>query len=249
MNFLSPYFTEIKRFTDTESSQFSVSAQQGNDFAKKVADDFNPIHHTDSKRFCVPGDLLFAIALNQYGLYENMAFQFLDLVKAGTPLHYPSQQSKNGAVKLLVVNDRDKPVLGIEAQGGRSQDSRQIEQLIKKYVAFSGHNFPHILVPLMKEHDVMINPKRPLVIYESMALVLDHLNFETLDINLEQTTLRVEGKRGTAKLHFSLTDTGANNSGVKVGSGVKTLVLSGLRAYEEAAINEMCEEYLSSKPI
>lgn len=240
MSFLSPYYTQ------TNNKLFSITALQGNNFAKQVADDYNPIHHSDSKRFCVPGDLLFAIALNQYGLYEKMTFRFLELVKADSPLLYPPSahpKERSERIEFLVVNERDKPVLGVEAQGEYAQNATQIEQLVKKYVAFSGRNFPHILVPLMKAHNVMINPKRPLVIYESMTLEFSDLNFEVLDINLGDTTLDVDGKRGVAKLYFSL-----QSDRAVIGSGVKTLLLSGLREYDEVAINEMCEEYLDSKP-
>ena len=52
--FLAPYFSE-------QNQAISVSAQQASDFAKKIAQDFNPIHNVGAKRFCVPGDLLFAL--------------------------------------------------------------------------------------------------------------------------------------------------------------------------------------------
>ena len=37
------------------------------DRAKQVCNDYNPIHDIESKRFCVPGDLLFALTLNNFG--------------------------------------------------------------------------------------------------------------------------------------------------------------------------------------
>lgn len=52
--FLSPYFLK-------QNQSISVSAQQASDFAKKIAQDFNPIHDVGAKRFCVPGYLLFAL--------------------------------------------------------------------------------------------------------------------------------------------------------------------------------------------
>ena len=55
-------------------------------------------------------------------------------------------------------------------------DQTMIEQLVRSYVLFSGQNFPYILVPLMAEHNVMINPARPLAIYQSMSLHLDRLD-------------------------------------------------------------------------
>lgn len=232
MEFLDPYLRT------TSSNQFAVSAMQGSCFAKQVAGDFNPIHDADSKRFCVPGDLLFAIALKQYGLHQNMTFRFLDLIKADTLLNYQQMKTESTDTEIVITSDAGKPVLGLEYGGTYTKDSSKIEQLLKNYVAFSGHNFPDILVPLMKQHKVMINPQRPLVIYQSMAFKFDTLDFENLDISLETTSMEVAGKRGTAQLHFAL-----NNDGVAIGSGIKYLVLSGLREYDEPAIDQMCVEY------
>ena len=58
----------LDSFYNQNDSQLTISAEQGSRFAKAVSNDFNPIHDADSKRFCVPGDLLFAIALQRYGL-------------------------------------------------------------------------------------------------------------------------------------------------------------------------------------
>jgi len=116
--------------------------------------------------------------------------------------------------------------------------------LLVSYVAFSGQNFPGILVPLMQQHDVMINPDRPLVIYESMAFELQHLEFDELQIELAETSLKVEGKRGTAELHFSM-----NANGQLLGHGVKQLVLSGLRSFDQTAVQLMCDTYQASKQV
>ncbi|MFT6031588.1 MAG: hypothetical protein ACI854_000112 [Arenicella sp.] len=234
MNFLSNFYSVWN------DNQVSVSAEQGNNFAKNVADDFNPIHDTESKRFCVPGDLLFAIALEHYGLHQSMSFQFRELIKAETELNYPDVSQSSA--KFDVTCDRDKPVLGIEFSGDSSYQIEKVEQLIRSYVVFSGQNFPHILVPLMQQHNVMINPARPLVIYQSMSLSFDSLDFDSLNIELSRTELEVLGKRGNAELHFDL-----NNGDKKIGTGLKRLVLSGLREYEQASIDIMCEQYYASK--
>lgn len=234
MSFLSPYHSV------NEAGEVCVSAEQGSLFAKGIADDFNPIHDVDSKRFCVPGDLLFSIALSRYGLRESISCSFNELIKADTPLRYPEYQSDTA---LSVLNDRDKVALSVYCAGEGSQDAAKVEQLIRNYVVFSGQNFPHILVPLMQEHNVMINPARPLVIYESMSLEFTNLDFNALDIRLTNTSLDVQGKRGNAQLGFSIFDGEA-----EIGRGLKKLVLSGLRPYEQTAIDQMCEQYLSSKP-
>ncbi|NND83316.1 MAG: DUF3581 family protein [Gammaproteobacteria bacterium] len=237
MDFLDDYLTR------QDEQSFSVSATQGSAFAKQVADDYNPIHHADSKRFCVPGDLLFAIALRQYGVRQNMAFQFLDLINADTRLHYPALDNKSEPGELEVTSDAGKAVLTLKYSGSCTQEAARVEQLLRQYVAFSGHNFPDILVPLMRQHDVMINPQRPLVIYQSMAFELNTVEFDALTIELAKTALQVNGKRGNAELHFVLTD-----GDEEIGRGIKHLVLSGLRPYQSDAIDAMCAEYAASKP-
>ena len=53
----------MDKYYHLENSNLSFTRQQGSDFAKLVAHDFNPIHDPESKRFCVPGDLLFAVMI------------------------------------------------------------------------------------------------------------------------------------------------------------------------------------------
>lgn len=236
MKFLEQFYTK------SADHQLVVSAEQGSAFAKQIAGDFNPIHDPHSKRFCVPGDLLFALALQRYGLHQKMAFRFQGLVKADTGLNYPVHQADVSDMHLVVTNDRQKPLLDLDYSGDYSHEAEKIEKFLKNYVAFSGHNFPHILVPLMHEHNVMINPERPLVIYESMTFELAHLRSDSLDISLAKTSLKVEGKRGTAELHFSISD-----GNQEIGRGMKQLVLSGLRPFDQQAIDDMCEQYQASK--
>ena len=219
-----------------------MSALQGSSFAKDIAGDFNPIHNPDSKRFCVPGDLMFAIALQQYGIHQCMKFEFLGLVNANTIFTYPEQTTIAGPNGVQVMSTGDKPLLGIDYSGAVANDAAKIKLLLLNYVAFSGQNFPYILVPLMEQHKVMINPKRPLVIYQSMSLEFETLDFDTLEIKLEQTQMEVKGKRGDATLHFSI-----NSAGQKIGAGLKNLVLSSLREYRADAIGELCDAYLASK--
>jgi len=234
MKFLDQYYSQ------TKSGQISISANQGSDFAKKVAGDFNPIHDPLSRRFCVPGDLLFALALKEYGLHKNMAFQFLDLVSADTPLNYPKPLLAEN--DLAVLNSKGKAVLGVQYSGDVSNEPQKIEQLLTNYVAFSGQNYPHILVPLMQEHGVMINPKRPLVIYQNMSFTINDMSFSELEVALEKTELKVNGKRGDANLMFSI-----KSNGQKIGSGIKTLVLSGLRDYDDEAIQALSDAYFASQ--
>ena len=59
---------------------FSFTREQASHFAKQVANDFNPIHDVDSKRFCVPGDLLFAKILMSEGVHSHLRVQFNGMV-------------------------------------------------------------------------------------------------------------------------------------------------------------------------
>ena len=51
-----------------------------------MAGDFNHIHDEDSKRFCVPGDLLFAVLLSKEGISQKMRFEFSGMVGDGIAL-------------------------------------------------------------------------------------------------------------------------------------------------------------------
>ena len=229
--FLSPYFTK-------QDQSVFISAQQASDFAKKIAGDFNPIHDVGAKRFCVPGDLLFALVLTQYGLSQNMQFKFAGMVGDNVELHV----DKNVANKFSISDTKGKEYLHIERQGEVCQCDIQTAAFIKSYVAFSGLNFTHVLVPMVKQYKVMINPDRPLVIYESMSFHLDHFDFSTISLHLIKQDLAIDGKRGDVTLTFEL-----QSEGKVIGSGVKTLVLSGLRAFDDEQAQQMCDRYESRK--
>ena len=76
-------------FHSSNQNTISISAEQASSFAKSVSNDFNPIHDVDSKRFCVPGDLLFALVLQRYGLSQEMSFNFSGMVSSDTELLFP----------------------------------------------------------------------------------------------------------------------------------------------------------------
>ncbi|EDQ02660.1 DUF3581 family protein, partial [Shewanella benthica] len=86
----------------------------------------------------------------------------------------------------------------------------------------------------------MINPARPLVIYESMSFDLTTLDFEQVTLSLVDQALKIDGKRGDVTLKFEL------HSGDKlVGTGIKTLVMSGLRPYDAELVKGMVDNYES----
>ncbi|MBB1388025.1 DUF3581 domain-containing protein [Shewanella sp. SG44-6] len=227
--FLSPYFTK-------QDQSVFISAQQASDFAKKIAGDFNPIHDVGAKRFCVPGDLLFALVLTQYGLSQNMQFKFAGMVGDNVELHV----DKSVGEKFSISDTKGKEYLHIQRQGEVCKCDIQTAAFIQSYVAFSGLNFIHVLVPMMKQHKVMINPDRPLVIYESMSFHLDNFDFSTISLHLVKQNLVIDGKRGDVTLTFEL-----QSEGKVIGSGVKTLVLSGLREFDDEKAQDMCDRYES----
>ena len=228
MNFLNAYYDE----DDT----IRVSRQQASDFAKQVAGDFNPIHDPDSKRFCVPGDLLFSLVLNKYGLSQQMNFTFAGIVGDGVELCFPQTDGH----LFSITDNTGRDYLHIQRDGDTTQDPDIIRELIRHYVEFSGRTFPHILIPLMAGHQVMLNPERPMVIYESMSINMDRLDFDgsLLELELNNSNLSVDGKRGNASLEFNI-----KAADVIVGTGAKKLILSGLRTFEQSEIDRLVNDY------
>lgn len=225
--FLTNYFNK-------QNNVISISRKQASDFAKKVAGDVNPIHDEDAKRFVVPGDLLFALVLGEYGLSQKMQFRFEGMVGGEVPLHFREVSD----ALIRVEDENDKAYLQASRGGEKRHAEQQLASFIRSYVAFSGLNFTHAIVPLMQEHQLMINPARPLVIYESMGFELNTLDFDEVELQLADKTMVVDGKRGDVTLSFKLM------SGEReVGTGNKTLVMSGLRPLDQAAIDDMIARY------
>ncbi|MDW6092805.1 DUF3581 domain-containing protein [Vibrio rhizosphaerae] len=225
--FLNPYFS-------SNNHQFQFTRQQASHFAKKVAGDFNPIHDEDNKRFCVPGDLLFAVLLKKEGISQNMKFKFSGMVGDLTPLHIEHMAGKESAL----VDESGKEYLHMNRDGEVSHNPALIEHVITSYARFSGMNFPHLLVPLMKDNNVMINCERPLVMYESMELSFTHLDLTHPEVKLSHTTFDVDGKRGLVTLHFNFI-----NDDQIVGQGTKRLVVCGLRPYDDNAIDKLVDRF------
>lgn len=228
----------IEQYCSINKEQISFTRQQGSDFAKQVADDFNPLHNTEAKRFCVPGDLLFSVIIAKSGLHKQMSFNFSGMVSDGVALTFPNEIINN----FDVVDNKDKTYLTVEASGEKTHCASLINALTKAYVDFSGHTFPDILVKLMTENNVMINPSRPMVMYQSMDISLDRLDITTLTLKLSKTSLTIEGKRGDAWLEFDL----ISNDEI-VGHGKKHMLLSGLREYCQDNVDAMVAQYQDSK--
>ena len=233
----------IDQYYSAHDGKISFTREQGSNFAKQVADDFNPIHDPDSRRFCVPGDLMFSVILARYGLSRHMEFKFTGMVDETVELLLPEDTPE-----LVISDSAGKQYLTIARSGENSLAAASIDALTRSYVEFSGHTFPHILVPLLAEQGVMINPDRPMVFYESMVIDMDRLDFEAADLVIDRNDLVIAGKRGELQLAFNLVD-----AGEIIGRGKKRMVLGGLREYDKrvmdaaiANVDERKRQYLSA---
>jgi hypothetical protein len=231
--YLAPFF-------QADHDIITITPEQGSAFAKQVANDFNPLHDADSRRFCVPGDLLFALNLAWYGLSQRMTFNYTGMVGKGVDLVFPLTGPAEDAFDIC--DRQGKPYLSISREGEVTQDMDLIEAFTRAYVAFSGQSFPHILVPLMQKHQVMIHPDKPMVIYENMAFDFDRFDAEKLGLKLGESALEMKGKRGLVRINFDIVD------GERcIGSGYKTMVLSSLRPYEQSGVDKLIERYEAAK--
>ncbi|PJC87790.1 DUF3581 domain-containing protein [Vibrio sp. HA2012] len=221
--FLTSYFSN-------ENEQILFTRQQASHFAKKVAGDFNPIHDEDSKRFCVPGDLLFAVLLKTEGISQKMSFAFSGMVTDGVSLKVENRCEKESAL----IDESGKEYLSMSREGERSYDPAFIEHVVTNYVQFSGMNFPHIMVPLMEEQQVMINGQRPLVIYESMEIEFERLDMTHPEIEYTGSTFDVEGKRGVVTMNFAFKE-----NDLVIGSGKKRMIASGLKPYDQDTVDAL----------
>ena len=212
----------LEKYCTLDGSRLSFTRQQASDFAKSVAGDFNPLHDVDSKRFCVPGDLLFSVIVHHYGLRQTMGFSFSGMVGDDVILILPEVEAR----EISIYDENDKKYLDVSTNGEHSRDPQLIDSLTRSCVEFSGHTFPHLLVPLMKQNNVMINTDRPLVIYDHMRISLDTLDSDSVDLAPTEPVFRLYGKRGDVALNYDL-----SCNGETVGTGQKKMVLSGLRAF------------------
>ncbi len=228
----------IENYFQLDGDKLSFTRQQASDFAKNVAGDFNPIHDADSKRFCVPGDLLFSVILHHYGLRQKMIFNFSGMVGDDTQLILPICDGQH----MALLDKKGKKFLAIECSGEVSTDTELIESLSRNYVEFSSQAFPHILLPLMQQHNVMINPDRPLIIYESMSFELETFDIKHVKLGLTSSNLVVNGKRGAVTLEYRIL-----GKGEVIGHGCKRMVLSGLREYEPTAMERLVKDYAAKQ--
>jgi hypothetical protein len=220
-------------FYQLNNDKILFSRQQASRFAKEIANDFNPLHDAEAKMFCVPGDLLFSVALERLGLSQQMQFTFSGMVSDEAVI-FPDTDAE----KVDITDTSGKCYLTIERNGEITRDLQLIGHLANHYVAFSGKTFPHILVPLMSEKGVMINPARPMVIYQKMEISLDRFDLASPVLETADSDFEVLGKKGTVRLEFLIKE-----QDEAVGRGAKYMSLRGLQPYDGNAIADLVTEY------
>ena len=231
----------VVMFTDDycnrEGESFQFSKQQGSDFAKRIAGDFNPLHDVDNSRFCIPGDLLFAVMLSKFGISREMTFDFQGMVSGNMPICFNESDTN-----IAAVNDKDKQVLNVTRNGEITSNGMFVEGLIRAYVAFSGETFPHTIIKLMQQEGMMINTRRPMVIYDQMTLSFERFSESAPQVELQNCHFDVNGKRGMVVMNFDLLADGES-----IGSGQKQIIMGGLRPYQQSEIDYLVDTYNSSK--
>ena len=194
---------EITQYFEQQEDTVSFTEQQASAFAKGIAGDFNPIHDPGTKRFCVPGDLLFCVLLHRYGVARHTAVQFSGMLDGNTQMLLPQEVTGHAYVK----DTRHKDLLSLFLEGERCTQAQFVNALTEAYVRFSGQTFPDILVPLMRGAEVMINPDRPLVIYKDMAIELTNAakavrGRDKVVLCLSDTDISVNGRKGRRATAF-----------------------------------------------
>lgn len=244
---------QISDFYLVEGNGVYFEEAQASRFAKSVAGDFNPIHDPGSRRFCVPGDLLFSVLLSRFGVAANTTVEFSGMLDGKTRMQLPE---KSGDA-IDIVDSNDRALMSMRQSGVRFVNDSFIAHLCHEYVKFSGQTFPDILVPLMQSADIMINPDRPLVIYKDMSISFNesanelfHAEISNQLTKLQQpigerlslissgNVIEVNGRKGSVRLSFSI-----EAEGLQIGSGEKNMVLGGLREYDEPAMMAIVEQY------
>ncbi|OBU12869.1 hypothetical protein AYY19_08110 [Photobacterium aquimaris] len=228
----------LDSYYSNNDGELSFTREQASHFAKRVAGDFNPLHDEDNKRFCVPGDLLFSVLLANVGLSQKMRFEFAGMINESSCLLIDIKSP----TELAVIDCTGKVYMDVIRSGETTKDEVLISQVTKNYVQFSGMNFPHIMVPLMKSKDIMINPTRPLVIYECMELDFTRLDLSAPTVELTDSIIEVEGKRGSVTLHFCFKE-----NGEIVGTGSKRMLMSGLKPYCQDGIDDLVSRFNERK--
>jgi hypothetical protein len=94
----------------------------------------------------------------------------------------------------------------------------------------------------MGKQEVMINPARPMIIYESMIINLNNIDIKSPTLEFAEPSFEYAGKRGKITLRFNLLE-----NGEKVGFGEKHMVVSGIREYCQSTVDDLIAFYNERK--
>ena len=227
----------IENYFEKKGDLIAFTREQASTFAKREAGDFNPIHDVDARRFCIPGDLLFSVVLRSIGLYQSMSFEFLQLV---TDTH--QLQIERDGDKFYLRDESGRAYLEVSVAGEFTDRQEPVVDLSRAYIEFSGITFPYLLVDLLQQNEVMINPARPLVMYKSMAFTLDSFAGSTMTLDYSGGSLSADGKKGDVVLPF-----GIRGGDREIGKGSKKMLLGGLRPYDELLMDALVADYNTIK--
>lgn len=228
----------LKEYYSEHNGSFSFSQLQASNFAKFVANDYNNIHDVNSRRFCVPGDLLFALSLTKFGLYPNMKIEFKDMVKNDISLQFTRIDDE----KTAITGEEEQEFMTLTASGEPVTEPALITKVIQDYVRFSGENFPTLLVPLLKEKALMLSPTRALAMYKNMSINLHTRELSNPTIAFAGSDIELQGKRATVILKFNFIE----NDQI-VGTGQKEMILSGLVPYQQEVVDGVIRDYEALK--
>ena len=78
--------------------------------------------------------------------------------------------------------------------------------------------------------------------YESMEIVLNHLDLHQPILESTGSSIEVQGKKAMAELKFHIMEDGR-----EVGHGAKHMALRGLRAYQEEEMQRVVDDYNNYK--
>ncbi|MBO1110151.1 DUF3581 family protein, partial [Plesiomonas shigelloides] len=144
------------------------------------------------------GDLLVAVVMSKIGLSQHMHVDFAGMFSDGVALSLNSEDQQ----LWCVSDDSGKNYRNVATSGETTFDSHITEQVMRSDVAFSGMNFPHIMVPLMEQTQHMIHQTRPLVIHESMSLELSSQELASPSVRLSNASMKIDENRGNVTLTF-----------------------------------------------
>lgn len=204
-------------------------------YARNVAKDFNPIHSHLAKKYCVPGDLIFALITEMHGAHNYMRVDFLNRVGAECKLFF---DTKRIALALL---DVDKKLYAeLATAGDKSVCPKRLKTVSNVVVSCTSGYFPYKLIDNLREENVMLSIRRSMVMLKSIEVELRNIHSaSSLVAKYQSSGLELSGKRGEVKVYFQLFD----DDGISVGFVTKTVLIIGIEKFNDKASKQYLDDY------